>query len=135
MNLGIIFERWVLEGKRLCDLVLRNADGKYFGHGTPLCTFDVPVPSDGLGLYDLSNVNALIDRATLMAASPLMIRALLANEWSGTWQHGADCPECGNCSRPLHNSTCSIDMALTSAGFPDAESRDLAREKMEEVDR
>lgn len=66
--------------------------------------------------------------AKLAAAAPALVRALLPLEWSGcdNWGAQGQCPECGHDID--HTKTCSIDAALVGAGFPDAASRDAARE-------
>lgn len=78
-------------------------------------------------------------RAKLAAAAPQLVRALLAVEWGGM-EPGMDgggeacCPDCGNfhfvAGGPTHRDWCSVDAALTAAGFPDQASRDEARKLM-----
>jgi hypothetical protein len=73
-----------------------------------------------------------LERASLAAAAPAMVRALLRVEWVGR------CPLCDErCTayprpgeRREHWEACPIDAALTLAGFPDQPSRDAARDRM-----
>lgn len=78
-------------------------------------------------------------RATLAAAAPVLVRALLDVEWSGTVHEGipadgdACCPCCGFARdrgdrEPKHHALpCDVDIALAAAGLKDQSSRDAAR--------
>lgn len=80
-----------------------------------------------------------IDRTHLAAAAPSLVRALLAVEWKGP-QIGRvrHCSACGGAERHDHDynsdrlggPSCSLDAALTAAGFPTQDSRDEARKLM-----
>ena len=76
---------------------------------------------------------AIIAAARAVPGPPLAVRALLSVELSMAGMYRGLCPECryGNHdSVAMHREGCAIDVALTAAGFPDAASRDAARERM-----
>lgn len=84
-------------------------------------------------------------RATIAAAAPALVRALLLAEVGVHTvavgdENGEGDPECGVCSEAAawgrqpdpHANGCALDAALTAAGFPDRASRDAARKLMKE---
>ena len=68
---------------------------------------------------------------TLAAAAPALVRALLLVEWGACDSQFTDEPACPGCvGVGEHETGCSVDAALTLAGFPDAASRDAARAEL-----
>lgn len=78
------------------------------------------VESEHVPMLDMSD----LAHATLQAAAPELVRALLAVEWGGEFRRvsnavGVMCPACH--ARPdqhgkVHKPTCLIDAALRKAG-------------------
>lgn len=97
---------------------------------------DPVVTRDGLAtgrVFQADQYQLEGDDCRLAAAAPDLARALLKVEWRG---ESRGCEVCVGCqvgapfeSRPgeSHESDCFVDVALTKAGFPTAESRDVAR--------
>jgi hypothetical protein len=80
------------------------------------------------------------ERQRLAAAAPSLVRALLIAEWGYVnWDDGSCGPQCQGCSIELpnfdgkHDALCTVDSALTAAGFPDQASRDEARRRISEM--
>lgn len=71
------------------------------------------------------------ETASLIAAAPAMVRALLAVEWSvgdpGRYPMCQECAASQAMPGDLHMDDCAIDSALSAAGFPTQDSRIAAR--------
>jgi hypothetical protein len=97
----------------------------------------------GRGIVEHGEVVAICpteEHARVYGAAPALVRELLQLEWMEKFvtmmSEDDACPRCG-CWGPIstngkaeHEPLCSLNAALTAAGFPDQASRDAAREAL-----
>jgi hypothetical protein len=87
---------------------------------------------DEAGGYVLDDMRDDGPALALAAAAPALVRALLRVEWTFDDEDMSFfCPDCEQSRGEPHRPDCTLDAALTAAGFPDQGSREAARERMD----
>lgn len=89
------------------------------------------VNNDGETVVPCNEKNTVRYELEFICAAPDMCRVLLELEWSSP-SGSFECPACQRWSTYEHETTCSLDAALTKAGLPDQFSRDEARKRINE---